>query len=90
MKSESDASRRSNRTMSNTSNVSDDSTDQEDTMDIKIAQIFIVLIFSCIGMTGPLYFSNGVSGATLLLLRAFAAGQFFPTIYVFYILDIEI
>ena len=58
-----------------TSNGSDGSADKEDTMDIKIAQIFVVLFFSCIGMAGPLYFSNRISVATMFLLRAFAAGQ---------------
>ena len=55
----------------------DDSAENEYTLDIKIAQIFIVLFFSCIGMAGPLFFGNRISVATMFLLRAFAAGQNF-------------
>jgi len=57
-----------------TSNITDDSAAIEYTLDIKIAQIFVVLIFSFIGMTGPLYFSKRINVATMFLLRAFAAG----------------
>jgi hypothetical protein len=59
---------------SNTSNISDGSVDDGDTLDIKIAQIFVVLFFSFTGMAGSLYFSNRISAATMFLLRAFAAG----------------
>lgn len=61
--------------LSNMSSIPDDAADSEYTLDIKVAQIFVVLIFSFFGMTVPLYFSARISAATMFLLRAFAAGQ---------------
>ena len=57
------------------SNTTSDPANNEDTLDIKIAQIFIVMVCSFIGMAGPLYFSNKISATSMFLLRAFAAGQ---------------
>ena len=61
--------------LSNTSSISDDPSDIEYTLDVKIAQIFVVLFSSFAGMAVPLFYSKNISAPTMFLLRAFAAGQ---------------
>ncbi len=61
--------------LSNTSSISDDPADIEYTLDVKIAQIFVVLFSSFAGMTVPLFCSKNISAPTMFLLRAFSAGQ---------------
>jgi zinc transporter ZupT len=64
----------------NESSIQGYSEDEEDLLDIKIAHIFIVLLFSFVGMVGPLYLGKRISDANIFLLRAFAAGQCVPII----------